>query len=403
MTVRSALLRITLFAVSLFGLGGCATISQTESPQPKRSMIHADETIVLFPTSAAADDAGGDWHVPLHGWIFEREEDSAWRSGALRLLSRALELDRVPDVEGDERGRPTGRAEEPAPVSERAIFRRRALWFLCDNERGKRIELRVGARSTLVGPSAKNGHFFGECTLPAEEAASLRTPESERSAEGEAGSAPRDEWITVRVEGLGPGRSPIEGGVLLLADRGLTVISDLDDTIKVTEVTSKRALLRNTFLREFVAVDGMADAYRRLAERGASFHYLSSSPWQLYPELQRFLDVERFPRGTIDLQHFRWKDRTFWSLFRDPEERKRRAIEQFLERYPRRTVILIGDTAERDAEVFAAIARLHPERVEAIYLRNVTEEPRDHPRWVPLFAELPSERWSVFETPDGIR
>ncbi|MEM7261061.1 MAG: phosphatase domain-containing protein [Planctomycetota bacterium] len=359
-------------------------------------MIQADESVVLFPTSAVID-ADGNWRIPLHGWIFEREEDSVWRSGALRLLSRALELDRAVTVAGDSAD-DTG---PPAVDSERAIFRRRALWFLSDNERGKRVALRVGERSEVVGPSSKNGHFVGELTLPAAEVSTRGTTPSEPS-QGE-GSNPRDRWITVAVEALDPRRAPIEGKVLLLADRGLTVISDLDDTIKVSEVSSKRALLRNTFLREFVAVDGMATAYRRLAERGASFHYLSSSPWHLYPELQRFLDVEPFPPGTIDLQHFRWKDRTFWSLFRSPEKRKRAAIEEFLRRYPHRTVILVGDTAELDPEVYAAIARLHPERVEAIYLRNVTEEPRTHARWSELFAGLPAEQWTVFEDPAVIR
>ena len=57
----------------------------------------------------------------------------------------------------------------------------------------------------------------------------------------------------------------------LLDTNGLSVISDIDDTIKETNVTQKRQLLRNTSLREFRAIDGMADFYARLRDAGRPF------------------------------------------------------------------------------------------------------------------------------------
>ena len=38
---------------------------------------------------------------------------------------------------------------------------------------------------------------------------------------------------------------------LLIGPTGLTVISDIDDTIKVTQVTNRKTMLRRTFLERF--------------------------------------------------------------------------------------------------------------------------------------------------------
>ena len=51
------------------------------------------------------------------------------------------------------------------------------------------------------------------------------------------------------------------GDVSLFGKAGMTVISDIDDTIKITQVRDRRAALRNTFLEPFAPVPGMAKVY----------------------------------------------------------------------------------------------------------------------------------------------
>ena len=100
--------------------------------------------------------------------------------------------------------------------------------------------------------------------------------------------------------------STIAGSLLQLIDeRGVSVITDIDDTIKITAVTNRRELLMNTFLREFRAVSGMAELYRRWATGGAAFHYVSSSPWQLFSVLSEYTETEAFPAGSMHLRSFR--------------------------------------------------------------------------------------------------
>ena len=72
------------------------------------------------------------------------------------------------------------------------------------------------------------------------------------------------------------------GSALLVPEHGLSVVSDIDDTIKISQVRDRRELLRNTFAREFVAAPGMAARYQQLAASADTrFHYVSSSPLQL--------------------------------------------------------------------------------------------------------------------------
>lgn len=50
---------------------------------------------------------------------------------------------------------------------------------------------------------------------------------------------------------------------LLIQPEGVLVISDIDDTVKVTEVfMGKDMVVRNTFLEEFRAVSGMVSLYQ---------------------------------------------------------------------------------------------------------------------------------------------
>ncbi|KAI0242425.1 hypothetical protein L0F63_001832, partial [Massospora cicadina] len=50
----------------------------------------------------------------------------------------------------------------------------------------------------------------------------------------------------------------------------------------------KRHVLNATFLHECREVPGMSDVYRFWDLRGACFHYVSNSPWQIFPMIENF-------------------------------------------------------------------------------------------------------------------
>jgi phosphatidate phosphatase APP1 len=194
------------------------------------------------------------------------------------------------------------------------------------------------------------------------------------------------------------------GHAYLIERAGVSVISDIDDTIKISEVRTKKALLRNTFLEPFRAVDGMADVYRRwIDSHGTAFHYVTASPWQLYEPLRGFLEDAGFPSGTLHMKPFRWKDEAFLSLFESPEKYKPDVIDSLVARFPRRRFVLVGDSGEKDPEIYGAAARKHEKQIVAILIRDVTQESADGPRYKECFAGLSRELWRIFRDPVEIR
>jgi phosphatidate phosphatase APP1 len=190
------------------------------------------------------------------------------------------------------------------------------------------------------------------------------------------------------------------GTVLPMADTAAPmVISDVDDTIKITNVRDRRAAITNTFCKPFEEVPGMAAAYQRWAgEEGAVFHYVSGSPWQLYTPLETFVREKKFPSGAWHLKHLRIADpETIIAFLGEQHEHKLNCIRPLLERWQKRRFILVGDTGEQDPEIYATLAREHPGRITRIFLRNVTKETRDNPRMATAFKEVPAEKWLLFD------
>jgi phosphatidate phosphatase APP1 len=129
---------------------------------------------------------------------------------------------------------------------------------------------------------------------------------------------------------------------------------------------------------------------------------VSASPWQLYAPLSEFVTEHGFPSGTFHLKKFRPKDRSAANLFASPEETKRQAIVPLLQAFPQRRFILVGDSGEKDPEIYATLAREYPRQVFRILIRNTTAETPDSPRFQEAFRDLPEEMCQVFEDPREI-
>jgi len=202
-------------------------------------------------------------------------------------------------------------------------------------------------------------------------------------------------WLHFQARVAGPARS-IDGRALLVPASGLSVISDIDDTVKITEVRDQQQMLLNTFVRAFKAAPGMAEHYRNLARNPQTrFHYLSSSPIQLLPALADFLRDAGFPPGSMHL-----RESTTWRTVipgnGESRAHKLAAIERLLEDFPLRRFLLIGDSGELDPEIYGEVARTRPERVEGVVIRDVTGEGRDAARYASAFEGVALERWHIF-------
>ena len=344
-------------------LVACDRVAPGDSAEKTVSDISPDETVVFFNTAGWLDSANQEWQLPVHGWIYEPEASVARKSALEKILQEGFDLSATEQTEGN--------------------FSRRLNLLLADNERGKRIVVSLAGNDYALSESAENGHFEETIVIPAAEAA--------RHLENGF----------IHYEAVTSDAEPREfrGMVRLLEPDGLSIISDIDDTVKVSNVTDRKALLEHTFLLDFLAAPGMAELYRKWSTDGTGLHFVSSSPWQLYEPLREFLDRHGFPWATYSLKSVRFRDETLFDLFKEGTETKPVAIKGILDRYPNRKFVLVGDSGEQDPEVYASLLRERPHQVVKVYIRNVTQESDDNARFTTLFEGVDRERWQLFEDP----
>ena len=141
----------------------------------------------------------------------------------------------------------------------------------------------------------------------------------------------------------------------------------------------------------------MPALYQSLAARGAYFHYVSASPWQLWPSLQPFIEAN-YPAGSIAMRHFRLKDSSLVSFLLKPSvDFKLDAINTIIKRYPGHRFILIGDSGECDPEIYGEIYRKNPGKIDRIMIRKVTGSNFGEGRLAQAFSQVPSENWELLE------
>jgi phosphatidate phosphatase APP1 len=312
------------------------------------SALAGDDTLVAFPTYAVK--SGEKLLIDVHAWVYEPETGSLKRGVGVEQLAAQLEV----------------------KPEQRPVFDRRVRAFLVDNERGERVQVEVGDESFELGRTADDGHVEKTIELKAGSQASLP--------------------LRVKMDDL------VQDLVVpVLGPTGTSVVSDIDDTIKVTEVLDKRKLLANTFLEEFRAVEGMAKRYARWADEGMSFHYLSASPWQLESELRTFVSKSGFPDGPLHLRKARTNSlSTPLVLMEGSRDHKLAELRRLLGRFPQRTFILVGDSGEQDPEIYGEIARAAPKQVVRIYIRLVGEDSKE--RWNAAFKGV-AAKWKIFRDP----
>ena len=336
---------------------------------------HREPVVTVYPTYAYRTSAAQDvWTIPLRVWVHKPR--------ATRLDDRLLGYF-VNGLLDDDNEQNTAPREARLTDAELKRLRHCLADFVADDDSRETVVVKFDddpddETYLLSRQTDLNGLVIEDLTLPDDKVRQL----SERQGATE-------HWLRLRavsngVEGAGRVR-------LMREAKGLSVVSDIDDTIKVTEVPAgKRIVLRNTFLREYEYVPEMLARYLKINETypgydGVAFHYVSGSPWQMFRLLHEFLiDRSGFPAGTFHMKDARknildpdsWRDIKNLIAGREATmEQKIIQIKMLMRTLPDRRFILVGDSGERDPEVFRAIqsdTELGP-RVIQIFIRDVVE------------------------------
>ena len=190
-------------------------------------------------------------------------------------------------------------------------------------------------------------------------------------------------WQNISLELLDPlkpgtGKVDAEGTVMIISPRAnFGVISDIDDTVVHTGVTSRlklasTILLRNAYTR--LPLKGVAKFYNAL-RRGSDgssenpLFYVSSSPWNMYDLFWEFFQINKIPKGPIFLRD--WGFERHSMLARKSREYKLETIFTILDNLPDLCFLLIGDSGEEDPEIYSQVIQAYPQRILGVYIRDV--------------------------------
>jgi phosphatidate phosphatase APP1 len=308
--------------------------------------------LIVYPTYGYRDTTG-DWKIPMRAWVRNQLPDKVVQGAIKTLQSSRL-----------------------------TVLQERVLPFLAKDNKGEVVRLSFGPSSAKIdreipGKTDDNGIVNGAVTL---------TDAEIRKAVTQEGGAQVLSYSAF-TKGLS-GSAKAEGKIRLISERGLSIVSDIDDTVKVTEILEgKKTVLKRTFLMKFEATKGMQSLYANILREhqdfdNAAFHYVSGSPWQLGETLEPFLFNEaRFPAGSFHLRELHSNSSDVRETLehaatlivdRDATKRfKLEAISSLLKRFPQRRFVMYGDSGERDPEVYQELRDKAKDQILAILIRDV--------------------------------
>ncbi|RMD42103.1 hypothetical protein DV735_g3037, partial [Chaetothyriales sp. CBS 134920] len=213
---------------------------------------------------------------------------------------------------------------------------------------------------------------------------------------------------TLRV--TSPGFDNISANLRFVGAEGWAVLSDIDDTIKITGTTDPTWVLRSTLADIPEPCEGMPEFFQMLNQKlsNPAWFYVSASPYNLYPFLREFV-LSTYPQGDIALRESSWMSfggllQSFTVGVQEYKVGRGTKIQSWL---PKRKFICIGDSTQADPESYAELYNKHPGWIKAIYIRTPTDLPhmkqKNSPeRFAKAFKGIPTSIWKTFVVPSEL-
>ncbi|CAF2402093.1 unnamed protein product [Rotaria sp. Silwood2] len=384
--------------------------------------VYADKALIVpFPTLAIFDPKKQTWLIHIKAWLYfpfegkkikgylsslpnilaskteEKTDDSTTKDN--KKMDREKNLNVFVDTEENKDIKKQDKSIDDEDENDDIYEDALRLFFV-----GRSVEVItksiINDVEHLLKPSDESGFVEQELELSDEEIQSLAKkfhPESnDRKFEYEIRIDESKHNIKSEND------KTFKCTIYVLASYGISIISDIDDTIKISKVLNKRSLLKHTFYSDFKPVDDMSELYQKWNEQNCQFHYVSASPWQLFPALSCFLEKYKYPMGTINLRKFEWS-----LQFLNPTEKyKIEIITQIINAYPLRIYICVGDSGEFDPEIYSELYKKFPQNIAHIFIRDICQTPEClstcQERYVKAFKDVSKQRWTVFKDPKKI-
>ncbi|RYP09794.1 hypothetical protein DL764_001048 [Monosporascus ibericus] len=187
----------------------------------------------------------------------------------------------------------------------------------------------------------------------------------------------------------------------LVPREGFTIISDIDDILRVTRIYLPNEGILNTFARPFRPWENMPEIYALWSATipDVHFHYLTTTPEQVTRNYMEFI-YKTYPLGSFDTRPLNFSDIKATTAIR------RFLLDKIFATFPERRFVLVGDVSNADImKAYPQLAKDYPEQVQCIFLRNTTAT--DGSDLLPYdtsgFEGLDQKRYMFFVHPDDLK
>ncbi len=195
------------------------------------------EEMIIFPDVAfQSSDNDAIWKIMLHGWRYQSSKGKDWFGFSTsrwieRIAKHLLNKDDILYLNG-------------------SLNRDRLKPFFVDDESNDLISITIGDKTHLFQTDYQ-GEFYEQIETTNDEIQKLKQQQQTNDR--------------ITYEAIGDNKDTSRGIIRLIEPRhGISIISDIDDTIKISEVLDKVRLIANTFIHPFIPVPGKYEKYNQL-------------------------------------------------------------------------------------------------------------------------------------------
>lgn len=224
-----------------------------------------------------------------------------------------------------------------------------------------------------------------------------------------------DAFVPIKLNGLTPGNETskiqrlnthVEGATLgngtayLVPPTGISIVSDIDDILRVTKIYDPKEGLLNSFARDFVPWENMPDIYANWSATVPDVHfiYASTTPEQVSRAYMQFI-YANYPGGSFDTRPLNFSDvKATLSI-------RMFLLNKMFETFPQRKFVLVADTSNSDVmKDYPQLAHDRPDQVQCILLRNTsaTDDSDHFPYDTSGFEGIDQSKYMFFKHADDL-
>lgn len=211
---------------------------------------------------------------------------------------------------------------------------------------------------------------------------------------------------------------PGNGTAILVPTSGISIVSDIDDVMRITKVYVPNQGLFNSFVQPYVNVPGIPELFNKWFHTlpGVAFHYDTTTPVELTRTYVDYL-FSNFPVGSLEMRPINISDPT------QILEARQNSLLKLFQTFPQRKfgevflptgcllmltcllIVLVGDTSSSTLlSAYPQIAQQFPNQIACIFIRNTSATDSDDkiPYSTKEFQSLDPNRYFFYRTADGM-